>query len=101
MLNYFHTLPLEKEKRILISGEGQEALLVTHYLAQHKRLRAEIPNLKIYLVQPKNSVLAKVDDIDKEDSRGPITSKIKFWLEYAKHKLSQRVYEITFLSYNW
>ena len=73
---------------------------MTHYLAKHKRLRAEIPNLKIYLVQPKDSA-SKIEDIDKDDSRGAITSKVKFWSEFARHKLSQRLYEITFLTYIW
>ena len=50
MLPRFKELPAEKEKRILVSGEGQEALLVTHYLARSRKLRESVPNVKIYCV---------------------------------------------------
>ena len=52
MLKYLsEKFPAEKEKRILVSGEGQEALLVTYYLAKNERLRAGTQNLQIYLVR--------------------------------------------------
>jgi thioredoxin reductase len=38
MLKRLCDLPTEKEKRILVSGEGQEAVLVAYYLAKHKKL---------------------------------------------------------------
>ena len=50
MLRRLKELPEEKEKRVLVSGEGQEALLLTYLLANHKRLKSETQNLSIYLV---------------------------------------------------
>ena len=41
MLEELKKLPFEKEKRILVSGEGQETLLVTYFLAKHERLLKE------------------------------------------------------------
>ena len=53
MLEELKKLPKDKEKRILVSGEGQETLLVTYFLAKHQRLRERTDNLKIYMVYKK------------------------------------------------
>ena len=53
MIDQLKSIPEDKEKRILVSGEGQEALLVTYFLAQNAKLRSEVDNLKIYLVYKK------------------------------------------------
>ena len=50
MIDQLKSIPEDKEKRILVSGEGQEALLVTYFLARNAKLRSEVDNLKIYLV---------------------------------------------------
>ena len=64
MLKRLKELPEAKEKRILVSGEGQEALLVTYFLINHKRLVSEVPNLSVYLVYKKEDNLGHIADVD-------------------------------------
>ena len=86
MLNKLKELPEEKEKRILVSGEGQEALLVTYYLSRHKRLLSEVPNLGIYLVHKReNPDVGEIEDVDASVNS---MSRVGFWLRLATHRLS-------------
>ena len=85
MLPRFKELPAEKEKRILVSGEGQEALLVTHYLARSRKLRESVPNIKIYCVNKSKKPEECPDDFTTEVE--PI-GKLKFWLGFARHQMS-------------
>jgi len=84
MLQSLKEIPQEKEKRILISGEGAEALLVAYYLSRHSQLRSQVPNLNIYLVHKKQR-MQPIEDVDRTETR---LSSVSFGLKYATHRLS-------------
>lgn len=84
MLQSLKEFPQEKEKRILINGEGAEALLVAYYLSKHSQLLSEIPNLNIYLVHKKQR-LQPIEDVERSVTR---LSSMSFGLKYATHRLS-------------
>ena len=64
MLKRLQELPDSKEKRILVSGEGQESFLVTYFLLKNKRLMTEVPNLSIFLLHKKSAEQKEIEDVD-------------------------------------
>ena len=58
--------------------------MVTHYLSINKKLRSEVPNLKIYLVKKE---VDGQSEVDVERTREPL-SRVGFWLANARHSLA-------------
>ena len=94
MLKHLGELPKEKEKRILICGEGQDAYLVAYYLAKNKKLLSQTPNLNIYLLHKNTQA---IEDVNKREE-GTL-SRFGFWRAFIGHKLSQKVHELTIFNY--